>query len=148
VIKRNLPRAFATAERALARNPDLAYFHYVLTLKADRHAGLRAAKRGLACTAQRTPFVETAMLARGVEHATDLGLEGLSAARPGALAWKQGIGFLRSAYEDTKKYMKKAPPDARPMKEVVRWNILLTCVMRGPAVDAEMSQLKVPRLAT
>lgn len=90
-----------------------------------------------------TPFVQHALLHRAIAHASDMALTALMESRPGMTKWKQGIGFLRSAYEDAKQYIAKAPPDQRQMKTVMNWFIILECIVKGPEMDEELADLQV-----
>ena len=90
-----------------------------------------------------TPFIKHSLLHRAVEHASDMGISALRDSRPGSKQWKNGIGFLRSAYEDAKEYIANAPPDQRQMKTVMNWYILISCAIRGPELDADLRELQV-----
>jgi hypothetical protein len=117
----------------------------VVALCADRQQGLRYAKRGGTAQKEATPFVRNALLHRAVEHAMHLAMDTLSASWPGQQQWREGIGFLRSAYGDAKAYMQRAPPDNRHMRGVMHLYIMLAPVVHGPALaaDAGIGELAV-----
>ncbi|KAJ7054434.1 hypothetical protein C8F01DRAFT_1163333 [Mycena amicta] len=129
VMRQRVSEAVKIANKALQRNPDFAYAYYIITLSADRVAGLRAAKKGMKCT-YLTPFVRFQMMQRAVEMAGDYGIGILQdLAKEGDEKWAEGIAFLTSALEDSKTYLAQAPPDNRHHKNVLYWNILLRITM-------------------
>lgn len=169
MARQRLPEAFALARRALERNPDAGYFYYIISLTPDSAKGLRSAKvclfcyfaislghsrrlltpstssvqRGMKCKMYTTPFVKQALKHRAVDYAVDLSVGAFARSAPGDKTWKEGIGFLRSAFEDASSYIAEAPPDQRQMKTVINWYIILTLVIRGPEIDADLTQLQV-----
>ncbi|KAF7318261.1 Bin3-type SAM domain-containing protein [Mycena chlorophos] len=129
VMRQRVGDAVKIANIAIKRNPDFAYAYYIVTLSADRVAGLMAAKKGMKCT-QMTPFVRFQMMQRAVEMAGDYGIQILhGSASEGDEKWAEGVAFLVSALEDSKSYMAQAPPDNRHHKNVLYWNILLRIAM-------------------
>jgi hypothetical protein len=143
VLRGRLPDAFRVAQRAIDRNPDYAYFYYVMSLSAEHKTSLRFAKRGQKCKTQLTPFIKYALLHRSVDHAVYLAIESLASARVGDRTWKEGVAFLRSGIEDCRIYIAQAPPDQRQMKTVLNQYILLSPMARGPGIEEDMSQLDV-----
>lgn len=95
------------------------------------------------CKVQLTPFIKQALRHRAVEYAVNLAYKHFAMSHPGNADWRKGIGFLRSAYEDSKAYIEEAPPDQRQMKGVLNWHVILTLVVRGPEVDTEMKEIQV-----
>jgi hypothetical protein len=142
-LRERLEEGIALAQRCIARSPDFAYFYYVVSLTADHTLGLRSAKRGAQCRATLTPFLKHALQHRAVEHAAALAAQALSEASPGHPRWRDGVGFLRSAADDCRAYIAGAPPDQRQMKTVLNRYIMLLPVVKGPAIDENMSQLAV-----
>ncbi|KAJ6572053.1 hypothetical protein B0H19DRAFT_1132370 [Mycena capillaripes] len=129
IMRQRIPDAVKVANTALKRCPDFPYAYYVLTLASDPVAGLRAAKKGMKCT-NITPFVYFQMVQRAVEHAGEMGMRILQeASSADDKKWVEGIAFLTSALEDSKKYISHAPPDNRHMKNVLYWYILLRITM-------------------
>lgn len=144
IIRQRIPEVVALGHRATARNPDLAYAYYAISMGADREAGLRAVKKGLKCS-RVTPFVKTYMLWRAVEHAGDLGMKTLyDASVDGEDAHHaQGVAFLMSAWEDAKTFTSEAPPDNRHMLTILSWYIILTLAIKGPELSADLKELDV-----
>ncbi|KAK0442095.1 hypothetical protein EV421DRAFT_594135 [Armillaria borealis] len=145
IMKARLPEAVRLAQESLKRNPHCAYYHYATTLLADPVKGLRAAKKGLKCK-QTSPFIHFQLLRRGVSHAVELGLQKLQeASRFDTVPWHEGVAFLTSAFEDSKTYIKQAPPDNRHMKYALYWNILLTLAIQGPDISVNLRELEKTR---
>ncbi|EIN09007.1 hypothetical protein PUNSTDRAFT_143642 [Punctularia strigosozonata HHB-11173 SS5] len=142
VMRQRVHDAIPKAHTAILRNPDVAYFYYVVSLTADHEVGLRYAKKGLRCKKGLTPFVKTALLNRSVEHAGDLGITALLESHIHGHKWEEGIAFLMSAWEDAKVYMTEAPPDARNMKTVINWYIVLTLAIKGKEVNPDLGDLR------
>ena len=146
IRKQRLPEAYELAKKAIARSPQVAYYHYVIGLSTkDTPEGLRASKKGLRCS-QTTPFVRNFLLWRATEHAAMLGLTKLQSCRAGDLEYSEGVAFLTSALEDAKAFVSEAPPDTRNMGIMISWYILLTIVMRGPNLGLELTELSVIHL--
>lgn len=95
------------------------------------------------CKTQLTPFMKQALRHRAVEYAVSLACSHLAKSHPGNADWRKGISFLRSAYEDSKTYIEIAPPDQRQMKGVLNWHIVLTFVIRGPEIGADLTLIQV-----
>ena len=143
IIRQRVPDAVRLGERAAARNPELAYAYYAVSMGADHAAGLRAVKKGLRC-ARATPFVRTYLLWRAVEHAGDLGMTTLQEADTGDRArHAQGVAFLMSAWEDAKTFTAEAPPDNRHMLTILNWYIILTLAIKGPELSPDLHELAV-----
>lgn len=142
IAQGRIPDAITHAGKAIARNPNHAYFYYALTMGANPTEGLRAAKKGLKCK-QITPFVRFALLQRAVDHAADLGLRSLQTAESGSKDWAEGFAFLNSALEDSKAFIDEAPPDTRHMKSVLQFHILLSATLRGPELSKDLNELQV-----
>lgn len=134
--------AIVLAEEALKRNPEQAYFYYVVSLSGDGIQGLRGAKKGLKCKVI-TPFVKFQMLQRAVDHAGDMGIKILQdMPEAGDKKWEEGTAFLMSALEDAKRFMEEAPPDNRHMKNVLYWYILLSLLIKE-TVSPDLRELDV-----
>lgn len=142
IMRARIPKAVEVAQRAIARNPQVAYFYYPFGLGSDRAAGLRAVKKGLKAS-DTTPFVRNYLLWRATEHAGDLGVTKLAGARVGDQDWDEGIALLMSALEDAKAFISEAPPDARHMGTVLNWYVVLTIAMKGPELSPDLRQLNV-----
>lgn len=143
IRKQRLPEALELAKRAIARSPQVAYYHYVIALSTkDTAEGLRASKKGLKCS-QTTPFVRNFLLWRATEHAAMLGLAKLQTCRAGDAEYSEGVAFLTSALEDAKAFVDEAPPDTRHMSSMISWYIVLTIAMRGPELSLDLKELNV-----
>ena len=143
IIRSRIPDAIAHGNRAVARNPDLAYAYYAISMGADHQQGLRAVKKGLKCRGA-TPFVRNYMLWRAVEHAGDLGVSVLQdAPREGETSHAEGVAFLMSAWEDAKTFIAEAPPDNRHMQTMLNWYIILTIAIKGPELSEGLTELAV-----
>ncbi|CDO71187.1 hypothetical protein BN946_scf184845.g57 [Trametes cinnabarina] len=140
IIRSRIPDAVSLGQRAIERNPDLAYAYYAISMGADHQQGLRAVKKGLRCK-NITPFVRHYLLWRAVEHAGDLGVSVLQDAKAGAGDEAEGIAFLMSAWEDAKTFTAEAPPDNRHMQTILNWYILLTLAIKGPELSEDLIEL-------
>ncbi|TBU57428.1 hypothetical protein BD310DRAFT_821584 [Dichomitus squalens] len=140
IIRGRIPDTIAHGQRAVDRNPELAYAYYAIAMGADHEQGLRAVKKGLKCK-NVTPFVRNYMLWRAVEHAGDLGVSVLQDAKAGGSSHAEGVAFLVSAWEDAKTFTAEAPPDNRHMKTILNWYILLTIAIRGPELSEDLREL-------
>ena len=142
-VRQRVPEALALARAAQRRNPRLAYAYYVESMGADAAGGLRAVKKGLRCPGL-TPFLPCPMLWRATGHAGREGLRILQEARDeDKEARAEGAAFLVSAWEDAKAFIAEAPPDTRHMLGMLGWYVLLTVVVRGPEVSADLRELDV-----
>jgi hypothetical protein len=142
VNKSRVADAVRLAQQAMERSPQVAYYHYIVSLGADQPVGLRVAKKGLKCR-KTTPFVKSYLLWRAVDHASRLGMLKLNSSRPGDLTWSEGVAFFTSALEDAKTFIAEAPPDNHHMRTILNWFILLTLVMRGPDISPNIRELSV-----
>ncbi|KDR72533.1 hypothetical protein GALMADRAFT_101649 [Galerina marginata CBS 339.88] len=140
VISQRLPEALEMAKKGIERNPEQAYFHYILSLSGNPVQGLRSAKKGLKCK-KMTPFVKYQMLQRAVDHAARMGLHLFQdMPDPSEPSWKEAVAFLMSAVEDAKAYIDSAPPDNRYMRNVCSWYILLSVLVK-PDISPELREL-------
>ena len=142
IIRQRIPDAISLGQRAVERNPELAYAYYAISMGADHEQGLRAVKKGLKCK-NVTPFVRNYMLWRAVEHAGDLGVMFLQDAKVGDSRHAEGVAFLMSAWEDAKTFTAEAPPDNRHMQTIVNWYIILTIAIKGPELSEDLRELSV-----
>ncbi|KAH9941110.1 uncharacterized protein BXZ73DRAFT_42148 [Epithele typhae] len=140
IMRQRVRDAIDLAERALARNPELTYAYYALSMGAEHERGLRAVKKGLKCK-KVTPFLRMNMLWRAIEHAGDMGTTTLATAREGEGKHTEGVAFLMSAWEDAKTFTAEAPPDNRHMMGILDWYILLTLAIKGPELSTNLSEL-------
>lgn len=151
IMRQRVVEAADQALRGLSRNPQFAYFHYALSLRADPTSGLRSAKQGMKCR-DITPFIKHQLMQRAVEHSAELGLQTLQKVHLSAggvvnereMEEKLGLGvaFLQSALEDAKTFLAEAPPDNRYKKNVGYWCVLLTIVV-SESVSPSLKELKV-----
>ncbi|ESK96281.1 set and mynd domain-containing protein 3 [Moniliophthora roreri MCA 2997] len=141
IMKQRVREAADFARKSLQRNPDFAYYYYAISLTADRVEGLKASKKGLKCK-QTSPFVRHQLIQRAVEHAGDYGLGTLNEAGSDQKKWEEGVALLMSALDDSKLFVKEAPPDNHRMRNVLYWNILLGILVRGPEVSADLREIK------
>ncbi|KAH9849548.1 hypothetical protein C2E23DRAFT_870488 [Lenzites betulinus] len=144
IIRSRIPDAIALGQRAVQRNPELAYAYYAISMGADHQQGLRAVKKGLKCK-NLTPFVRQYLLWRAIEHAGDLGVSTLQDAKSGGGDNAEGIAFLMSAWEDTKTFTAEAPPDNRHMQTILNWYIILTIAIKGPELSEDLRELAAAR---
>ncbi|PIL28173.1 hypothetical protein GSI_09710 [Ganoderma sinense ZZ0214-1] len=144
-MRQRIPEALALARLAQRRNPRLAYAYYIESMGADAAVGLRAVKKGLRCPGL-TPFLRCQMLWRATGHAAREGLRILEEAMDeDAQARAEGAAFLVSAWEDAKTFIAEAPPDTRHMLGMLGWYVLLTVVVRGPELSADLRELEPAR---
>ncbi|TFK85225.1 hypothetical protein K466DRAFT_552464 [Polyporus arcularius HHB13444] len=144
IIRSRIPDAISHGQRAVERNPELAYAYYAISMGADHEQGLRAVKKGLKCK-NITPFVRTYMLWRAVEHAGDLGVSVLQDAKQDDTRYAEGVAFLMSAWEDSKTFTAEAPPDNRHVQTILNWYIILTIAIKGPELSEELRELAAAR---
>ncbi|OBZ78395.1 hypothetical protein A0H81_02619 [Grifola frondosa] len=142
IIRQRIPEAVELGQRAVERNPKLAYAYYAIGMSADNSLGLRAVKKGLMCK-NTTPFVRNYMLWRAVEHAGNMGVSLLQEAKAGDKDHTEGVAFLMSAFEDAKAFVSDAPPDARHMHTILNWYIILALAIRGPELSENLGELNV-----
>ncbi|CAL1708906.1 unnamed protein product [Somion occarium] len=144
ILKQNIPKATAHAEKSLERNPNVAYFYYAIGLSADSTQALRAVKKGLKAK-QTTPFVRYYLLWRAVEHAGNMAITMLANSPVGEPQWQEGVAFLVSAYEDAKMFFAEAPPDAKHMLCILNWYIILDIAIHGPELSPNLQELEVAK---
>ncbi len=142
VLQNRTDEAQPMAERSIGRNPRVGFFYYIRTLGSNLEEGLRAAKKGSKCP-NLTSYVKYAMLFRGIEHATSLGLKSLEEACSGGQRWNEGIAFLMCALEDANEFMRSASPDNRGMKTVSLLQPLLALIINGHEFGPELHELRV-----
>lgn len=142
IVKQRIPDAIRVANKALERNPQLAYAYYAIGLGANSENGLRAVKKGLKAT-KTTPFVKNYMLWRAVEHAGNLGVSRLQEATAGGRDYNEGLAFLLSSCEDAKRFIAEAPPDSRNLGTILDWYILCSIATRGPELSPDLHELDV-----
>ncbi|KAI5823770.1 hypothetical protein K523DRAFT_366540 [Schizophyllum commune Tattone D] len=129
-VTRQIPVVLTLARRAIARNPQHAYFHYAISLVGDRQEGLRSCKKGLRGK-QTTPHLRQQLLQHAADHAFNLGIEGLQLKHEigGATRYAEGCALMKSAMEDANKFLEEAAPDNRHRLNVLYILILLTFIM-------------------
>ncbi|TCD65202.1 hypothetical protein EIP91_002988 [Steccherinum ochraceum] len=141
LVRARIPEAIVHAERAIKRNPHVAYFYYAIGWGPDHAQALRAVKKGLKAK-QTTSFVKSYLLFRAVVSAGNMGVTGLATAGPDEKEYSQSIAFLMSALDDAEEYFKVAPPDARYMATMVNWYIVLTFAIKGHELNEDLRELK------
>ena len=141
IIRARIPEAVEHAQKAINRNPRVAYFYYALGLSGDQAQALRAVKKGL-LEKQTTPFLKYYMLWRAVVVAAHMGVELLSQSRAGDQEYSEGVAFLTSAFDDAEEFFKVAPPDARHTTTVVNWYIILTFATKGNEISEDLRELQ------
>lgn len=142
IVKQRIPDAIRVANKALERNPQLAYAYYAIGLGGNSENGLRAVKKGLKAT-KITPFVKNYMLWRAVEHAGNLGVSRLQEANEGDRDYNEGLAFLMSSREDARRFIAEAPPDSRNLGTILDWYIICSIVTRGPELSPDLRELDV-----
>ncbi|KAH6905836.1 hypothetical protein BKA70DRAFT_1107218 [Coprinopsis sp. MPI-PUGE-AT-0042] len=141
ILRGRTDEAADLGREGLKRNPNFAYYYYAISIAADRTNGLRAAKQGMKCK-DITPFIKFQLMHRAVDHAAELGLETLQFSPGiGDAKWELGTSLLRSALEDSKKFMEDAPPDNRYMKLIVYWYVLLT-ILISEDISLDLHEIK------
>ncbi|KAE9408773.1 hypothetical protein BT96DRAFT_932534 [Gymnopus androsaceus JB14] len=143
LLNNRLLNAAGIAEKGLARNSEMSYFFYAIERSQDNTDALRSAKKGLKCK-QITPFLRLELLYSAAENAAALGLGILeeSSATTAVEKWEEGIAFIMSAWKDSKTFIAEAPPDNRHLSDMLYWHILLTIVIRGPDMSADLKEIK------
>ncbi|TFY78414.1 hypothetical protein EWM64_g5600 [Hericium alpestre] len=141
IMKSRMSEAHTLARKAITRNPNIGFYYYVLTLGAPKAEGLRTAKKGLKCP-DLTGYVRFGLLYRAAEHATDLALQLLREAVNSGKDFEEGFAFAMSALEDTTVFMNEAPPDTRSMKSVIYIHVLMSLLVRGHEMSADLRDLQ------
>ena len=142
IMTRNLKEAILRAKAAIERSPQIPYFYYPITLKADMEEGLRYAKKGMQCKTT-TKFVHFTMMKRAIEFAGNLGITAVVNPHSVTGGKELGVAFLTSAMEDAKDFIANAPPDSRHLQEVVDWYMLMTITLKGPELDMSLIDFTV-----
>ncbi|KAH9477955.1 hypothetical protein JR316_0010188 [Psilocybe cubensis] len=129
IVTSCIPDAVALAHKCIERNPQQAFFYYVISLGDDHVQALRAAKKGLKCKLL-TPFLKWQLMLQAVILAANMGVS-IIQSMPDSRdkRWQEGIAFLSSAYDDAKLFMEGAPPDNHYMDVVACWYILLHMIL-------------------
>lgn len=140
VMTQNLEKAIPMAKASIERNPQVAYYYYIVSLTSDTEEGLRYSKKGMK-SAQITPFLKFCMMRRAVEFSCDQGLQAVL--DPHLERRELGFAFLQSAVEDSKEFMEHGPPDSRHMEGVIDWNILVTLTYKGPEISTDLREFRV-----
>ncbi|TDL19575.1 hypothetical protein BD410DRAFT_900101 [Rickenella mellea] len=135
------PDAHIIALRAIKRSPLNGFFYYICSLTGDEADGLRMAKKGLKCP-HLTNYVRFGLLYRAVEHAGLMGIRTLQGSMGDRNKWVEGSAFVKSAWEDAKLFAEKAPPDTRNMKNALYWYNLLSFVLHGFEISADLHELE------
>jgi len=138
---RGAGNAVMQAQASIIRNPQVAYFYYVVGLSANRADALRAAKKGLKAT-QVTPYLRFSLLWRAIESAGDMGVTKVAESTVGGQDFTEGIAFLVSALDDASTYINEAPPDARYLRAMLNWYIVLTLAIQGPELSVDLKELE------
>ncbi|KAL8293479.1 hypothetical protein RQP46_000180 [Phenoliferia psychrophenolica] len=116
------PKAHVVAEKQLEADPDCVYAYYVLALgNMDFIAALRWSKKGLAAGAINCEYA-------GICN---------SKSKNEVLA-----AYCRSAYNDSIRFIKMAPPDSKSLRAVTYKHLLLELIERGSAVKPNLSDLR------
>ncbi|EIN09017.1 hypothetical protein PUNSTDRAFT_102560 [Punctularia strigosozonata HHB-11173 SS5] len=141
VMNERAVQAVARALAAIDKYPDVAYFYYIVSLTAERELGLRYAKKGLCCKTTMTPFVKHALLFRAVEHAGELALAAFHESQKDVRRREEGVAFLMSALDDARAYMAEVPPDARNLRHVANWYVVLTLAIKGKGISPDLREV-------
>ncbi|RDX43313.1 hypothetical protein OH76DRAFT_1361375, partial [Lentinus brumalis] len=139
----DVERSFPIARSAIARSPDLAYAYFILGMQGDREEGLRWARRGLLCP-EMTPFVRTQLLYRTAIHAAHMGFGLLQSPSPNWI--ERGIALIEAALDDTETFLREASPDNLWRLLMLDWKVILTILVRGPALSPELSELEPSKI--
>ena len=142
IMTQKLNEAVIRAKAAIERNPQIPYFYYPMTLKADMKEGLRYAKKGMRCKTT-TKFVHFTLMERAIEFAGNLGINAVANPQSVAGGRELGVAFLTSAMEDAKNFLANAPPDSRHMPGVVVWYMLMRITLEGPQLHMSLMDLTV-----
>lgn len=148
--------AISLAKKYIASGSYHAFYYMILTLNgADSSANIiQAAKKGLKCTEGLTPHIKLRLLERSVHFSANLGVDKLQEAHRDKSdeLLQLGKAIIKSAFADTRQYLDEAPPDARSVKEVLYWFVLLRIFLTEDPIitlpdDIKASRSAVPDLA-
>ncbi|KAE9390323.1 hypothetical protein BT96DRAFT_946213 [Gymnopus androsaceus JB14] len=134
------------SQQCLLRNPNSPYTYYAISILPNSEDGLRAAKKGLKCKHINT-FMKFQLLYCAVDLAAFLGISYFHQVEGHRrLMWEEAVAFLMSALEDSRTYIKEAPPDSIHLKTVLYWNIMLTLTLEGPNANLQLVQRAMKKL--
>ncbi|KAL0958067.1 hypothetical protein HGRIS_000245 [Hohenbuehelia grisea] len=130
------------ARRAIERSPDVAYFYHVQADVEPSADALRTAKKGLRCKKIST-FVRCELLYTAIVEAASLsGTLLMEAPLTGKESAELGATLLEGALEDAKTFLEIAPPDGLRVAGVACWHCMLTFLVHGPTMTADLYSLK------
>ncbi|EJD37100.1 hypothetical protein AURDEDRAFT_154451 [Auricularia subglabra TFB-10046 SS5] len=151
-------RARAVARSGLERNPNELYFYYALSIGEDDTAeeqvqysrkGLARVKEGLRLPGARgsmlpinDSYVRLNMLMNSAERSLFLASSGVWDALNGEAPWERVAALLRIAYDDSKVYIRDAPPDSLNMHRLIVVFILMSFIWDGPSFSPNLRELK------
>lgn len=133
--------AIAHAQKAIQRNPEVAYFYYVIGSHGGPEEGLKTAKKG-AKAKFTSLFLHYSHLGEAVTIATPMGIMKLAHAKCMQHA-SEGIAMIRSALADATEFLQIAPPDTHYMPSVVNCYVVLKIAMHGPELRTDLRELQV-----
>ncbi|KAI0715485.1 hypothetical protein C8T65DRAFT_606962 [Cerioporus squamosus] len=142
LIRGRLLEAVALAKRVIAKNPNLVYAWYVVSLSGDTENGLHAAKEGLQC-AGVTQFLRTQMLWRAVDLGVGRALSILtSCIGEDSPKRAEGTAILSVALQDTDTFIEETPGDAPLVLTVLGWRIILKLLLSGSDMSSNLHELR------
>ncbi|KAI1782472.1 hypothetical protein LXA43DRAFT_905673 [Ganoderma leucocontextum] len=144
IMRDRLAEAIVYATEVLERAPRMAFAYYVISLGTHVEDSLGAAKEGLRCP-DVTPFLREHLLWRSIDLATRKALtimvqtttEGEVSSRR-----QESLSLLLSAMEDAETFVQDMPCDTPLLLTVLGWIVLLTVVLRGHQLGANLRELQ------
>ncbi|KAI0715539.1 hypothetical protein C8T65DRAFT_573063, partial [Cerioporus squamosus] len=141
MLRNRKTEAVALARKTIARNPNLTYAHYVVSLCGETSEALRAAMEGLLCP-DVTKFLRKQLLWRAVESAVWQGFQQiLTADIEDEHSQEEGAVTLRTALHHAQSFLAESPPDAHLRLTMLGWSFILTLALRGPELSPNLREL-------
>ncbi|KAI1787063.1 hypothetical protein LXA43DRAFT_1064643 [Ganoderma leucocontextum] len=144
IVRGRLGEAIVHASRVLEREPRMSFAYYVIGLGKHLEDSFSAAREGLRCP-DVTPFLREHLLWRSIDLATRKALtimvqtttEGEVSSRR-----QESLSLLLSAMEDAETFVQDMPCDTPLLLTVLGWIVLLTVVLRGHQLGANLRELQ------
>ncbi|KZS94173.1 hypothetical protein SISNIDRAFT_453898 [Sistotremastrum niveocremeum HHB9708] len=129
----------AAAQAAIARNPNVAFFYYVMSRRCG-DTEMKWTQRGLNCK-EIPSYIHWALLYRKARGAMNIGVGFLSRDSPSEEGRNRGLACLRSAYRDLKTFIDGAPPDSPRMLPALNRFVIVSIIVRGPELSPDLREL-------
>ncbi|KZV80964.1 hypothetical protein EXIGLDRAFT_686620 [Exidia glandulosa HHB12029] len=157
--KEDMVLANKVAREGLARNPDELYYYYALGIGTDgdgdekvkfSRKGLARVRAGVripgAKDAMGTPiedtYVRLGMLMQSAEHALRLVFGYADAAAQEHASWGRVLGLLKIAIDDSRIFIRDAPPDSKHYPRCLLINVIATLLWEGPNISLDLHELQ------